>query len=94
MKILNELNVNVQKITIFEDNQSTMKAIRNPDQRRLKHIDVKMYYTKQKVEDGTILLKYINTKYQQADALTKPVSKEKLLYFTQNIGVSVVRGKC
>lgn len=56
------LNININDVTIFEDNQSTIKSINNPDQKRLKRIDVKYNFIKQKVEDNLISVKYINRK--------------------------------
>ncbi|KAK9719679.1 hypothetical protein QE152_g22486 [Popillia japonica] len=38
-KLLFELNIIMKCVTIFEDNQSTMKSVKNSDQKRLKHMD-------------------------------------------------------
>lgn len=47
-----------------------MKVVKNTDQKRLKRVDIKFNFVKQKVE-GMIDVKYINTNYQLADVFTK-----------------------
>jgi len=54
VKLLSDLKVNVQNVIIYEDNQSTMKAVKNPDQKRMKHVDIKYNFVKQKLEEGLI----------------------------------------
>lgn len=75
IKLLKDLGISVETVKIFEDNLSTIKAIKNPDQKRLKHIDIKFNFIKQKVSEGLITLEYINTQNQVADIFTKPVKK-------------------
>lgn len=87
MKLLKDLNIECNSCLLLEDNQSTIKSIRNPDQKRLRHIDIKYNFIKSKVTDGTIMIKYINTKEQQADMLTKFVSREVLKYLLNKIGL-------
>ncbi|KAK9701596.1 hypothetical protein QE152_g30478 [Popillia japonica] len=45
-KLLFELNIIMKCVTIFEDNQSTMKSVKNSDQKRIKHMDVKFNFVK------------------------------------------------
>lgn len=77
IKLLSDLNINVENVIIFEDNQSTMKTVKNPDQKRLKHLDVKYNFIKQKVEEGIIKVLYVSTQMQIADILTKPLPRER-----------------
>lgn len=79
MKLLCDFNISISNTVIFEDNQSTMKVVKNPDQKRLKHIDVKFNFIKQKVEEGLITVKYVSTTDQIADILTKPLSGERFV---------------
>lgn len=88
LKLLKELAIECNCL-MYEDNQSTIKAIRNPDQKRMRHIDIKYNFIKQKVYEGSICLKYINTKEQQADLLTKFVNKNILKYILCKIGLIV-----
>ena len=88
-KLLLDLNIDIDCIHVFEDNQSTIKAVSNYDQKRLKHMDVKYNFIKEKVEQKLIDIVYIKTDEQLADILTKPVSKNKLETFVKDIGLEV-----
>lgn len=88
IKLLKDLNIMIENVTIFEDNQSCIKTVKNPDQKRLKHIDVKYNFIKEKVESGVIIVRYVSTKDQLADILTKPLSKIQQNYFVKCMGLS------
>lgn len=60
--MLYELKLEIGKIIIFEDNQSTIRAVKNYDQKRKKHIDIKFKFIREKIEDKVISVEYINTK--------------------------------
>ena len=69
------LQCNSLSVVIFEDNQSAIKVCRNPEfHKRLKHIDIRFHFIRDKVNDKVIILKYISTKMQLADFFTKPLS--------------------
>jgi len=54
--------------TLYGDNQSTIKLVKNPEfYRRTKHIDVQ-----EKFNEGLFSLEYISSKEQIADIMTKP----------------------
>lgn len=78
VKILKDLNIEVENFKIFEDNQSTIKSINTYDQRNLKHLEIKYNFVKQKVEEGFVNVEYIKSEKQLADILTKPLSKNRL----------------
>jgi hypothetical protein len=40
---------------------------------RTKHIELEHHYIREKYEDGTIVISYVPTTFQQADILTKPL---------------------
>jgi hypothetical protein len=48
-------------------------ALNIENRARTRHIEVYHYYVRDKVEDGTIRLNYLNTKNMLADMLTKPL---------------------
>lgn len=87
-KIMLDLDISVNSITIFEDNQSTIKAVKNPDQKRLKHMDIKFNFVKQKVEEGVININYVSSKEQLADVLTKPLCKTKFKFLVSRLGLN------
>lgn len=64
------------------DNQGAAALARNPQAHaRSKHIDIKWHYQWEKIEDGSVVLRYIPTDQQIADGLTKPLPKNKFLAF-------------
>ena len=52
-----------------------------------KHIEIKYQCIRDMVEKGAVKLQYIATDEQIADVLTKPLSKVKLEYFRDKLGV-------
>nr|GEX84341.1 retrovirus-related Pol polyprotein from transposon TNT 1-94 [Tanacetum cinerariifolium] len=60
----------------------------NPVQHsRTKHIDVKYYFIKEKVEKGIVELFFVETKYQLADLFTKALSKDRFKYLVKRLGM-------
>ena len=47
--------------------------------KRTKHIDVKHHFIRERVESGEVELKYVYTKDQLADMLTKPLKRDELV---------------
>lgn len=73
---------------IYGDNQGAIALAKNPKfHGRSKHIDIQHHYVREKVEDGTVGLKYIETSKQIADGLTKPLSKVPFLQFRRALGL-------
>lgn len=73
---------------IYCDNQGAIALAKNPKfHGRSKHIDIQHHYVREKVEDGTVGLKYIETSKQIADGLTKPLSKVPFLQFRKALGL-------
>lgn len=65
----------VSKITIFEDNQSAIKLCKSNEQlKRIKHIEIKYHFVKEKVKSGLFDIVYVKTTDQLADILTKPLN--------------------
>ena len=73
---------------IYCDNQSCIKLSENPVfHDKSKHIEIKYQYIRDMVEKGAVELLYIATEEQIADVLTKPLSRLKLEYFRDKLGV-------
>ena len=73
---------------IYGDNQGAIALTKNLKfHRRSKHINIQHYYVREKVEDGTVGLKYIETSKQIADGLTKSLSKVPFLQFRKALGL-------
>jgi hypothetical protein len=73
---------------IYCDNQSCVKLSENPVfHDRSKHIEIKYYFLRDKVQRGEVVLQYISTDEQTADILTKPLSKIKFAYLRDKLGL-------
>lgn len=82
-KLLNDFKLFiVSTIVMHVDNQAAINIGNNPENnKRVKHIDIKFYFVKQKIEDNVISLRYVKSEEQIADIFTKPLGKEKFVYF-------------
>ena len=89
-RLENDLFIKTEKfITIHEDNQYAIKTAKNPIQNdRSKHIDVRYHFIRDKVMDGTILLKYCPTTDMTADVLTKPLQRNLQERHAKAMGLS------
>ena len=52
-----------------------------------KHIKIKYHYNQDMVQKGVVKLKYVPTKEQVANVLTKPLARVKFEYFRDKLGV-------
>lgn len=77
-----------QPTTLFVDNQSALRLIRNPEfHKRTKHIDVKFHFIREKVEDKQIDVKYISTEQQLSDLFTKGLNKNRFMYLISELNI-------
>ena len=64
---------------IFCDNQPCIDILKSGGHfNRAKHIQVRYYFLRELIEKGEIVLKYVQSKNNTADILTKPVTKNLL----------------
>lgn len=72
--------------TIFEDKDSCIEMVKCPKMRpRTKHIGLKHHHFRSKVKEGLVTIKYVNTKNQLADLLTKALSEAQFLKLGRGI---------
>jgi len=77
-----------QPIIIYEDNQSTIKLAHNPENtKRIKHLDIKSCFIKEKIDRGVVKIEYMQTSEQQADIFAKPLPKVKFVGFSSNFTI-------
>lgn len=82
------LDANFLKITLFMDNQSAIRLIKNPEfHKRTKHIDIAYHIIREKYEQGLFTLEYINTKEMLADIFTKALPTQAFQYLTSKLGI-------
>eukprot|EP00957_Ditylum_brightwellii_P067611 5132173-Ditylum_brightwellii.AAC.1 len=89
MRLLNEVKGSIHidmdekadfKCRVFEDNNGCIELVKCPRVRpRTKHIAIKYHYFRSKVEDGSIRIERVDTHDQQADLLTKNLSRDQFL---------------
>ncbi len=73
------------------DNQSAIRLIHNQEfHKRSKHIEVRYFFVRDMVKRGDLKVKYVASDHQLADIFTKPLSKNKLWYFRDELGMCVV----
>jgi hypothetical protein len=86
-RLLSDIGIKPTKpTTVFEDNQACIALADNPiNHQRSKHIDVKYHFIRKCVENSITELKYIPSKDQLADLLTKPLDATKTVVLRERI---------
>jgi hypothetical protein len=76
---LQELDIPfVQPLEMYVDNQGAKALAENPvHHARVKHIDIRYHYIRDRVADGVVKVMYIPTEDNISDVLTKPLGKTK-----------------
>lgn len=88
-RLLEDLHY-VQKVPtiIYEDNQGTIHLTKNQVRSsRTKHIDIAYNFVYEKVQERTVVLKYVPTKEQIADIFTKALPREPFEKFRRQLGL-------
>ena len=63
-------------IKVFEDNQGAIALASNPvSNSNSKHIDVRHHFLRELVDKGEFFIAHVESEYQQADFLTKPLDR-------------------
>jgi hypothetical protein len=74
--------------TLYGDNQGSLTIALNIENKaRTRHIEVHHHYVRDKVENGTIQLDYLNIKDMLADMLIKPLQKAEHARFSALLGL-------
>ena len=65
--------------TVFQDNMSTIHMVRNgaPTSERSRHVNIKFFFAKDRVDSGEIKVEYCPTEDMLADLFTKPLQGEQ-----------------
>jgi hypothetical protein len=79
----------VQDLTIiYCDNQSCIRLSEHPMfHEQSKHIEIKYYFIRDKVQEGEVKLQYISIDEQTTYILTKPLSRIKFSYLRDKMGL-------
>lgn len=77
-----------ETMVIYSDNQSSIKLSGTDGYHsRTKHIDVRHHFVRDKVHEGAIDVRYVQTDMMVADALTKATSLPKLAFCSRMMGL-------
>jgi len=75
-------------LTIREDNQGAIAVSMKPSHHgRTKHYDTQLQYVRERIADGDIAVEYIQTGYNTANILTKPLGTLKFQHHRHGLGV-------
>lgn len=86
--LINETFGITQAITIYTDNQSSIKlAHNNTYHARTKHIDIRHHFIRDSLSHHNLQIQYIHTNDMVADVLTKPLSKLKHFKCVNSFGL-------
>ena len=85
--LLDTMNINIATpMMIWEDNQAAIKlATDSSAAKRTKHIAIRHHFIREFYDAGLIDIKYIPTRSQTADILTKPLGTQLFTLFRDNI---------
>ena len=73
-------------IPIKCDNTSAIKLSKNPIQHsRTKHINIRHHFLRDYVQNGDVVLEFIDTTNQLADIFTKPFCEERMNFIKREI---------
>jgi hypothetical protein len=88
-KLISDLFDQIPESTIiYCDNRSCIRLLeQHVFHERSKHIEIKCYFIRDKVQEGEVKLEYIPTDEQTIDILTKPLSRIKFAYFREKMGI-------
>ncbi|WVZ88337.1 hypothetical protein U9M48_034871 [Paspalum notatum var. saurae] len=85
---LKDYGVELTRISLLCDNESTVKLANNPVQHsRTKHIDIRHHFIRDHVGKGDILLRNVGTKEQLADIFTKPLYESNFCRLRSELNV-------
>lgn len=89
-QLLQEIGENIDSVEIHCDNKSAINIAHNQlYSPRTKHIDIRHHFIKEKIRDGLVKIKYLNTENMVADSLTKGVTNDKHNFCLENMGLTL-----
>jgi hypothetical protein len=88
MLLADILKENMQKFSLFIDNQSAIELSKNPVfHDRSKHIDTRYHYIRDCIEQGMVSVDHVGIDDQLADILTKSLGIIKFVELRTKLGV-------
>ncbi|GJS63426.1 putative ribonuclease H-like domain-containing protein [Tanacetum coccineum] len=85
---LTDYGLGFNKIQMYYDNKSAIAlSCNNVQHSRSKHINIRFHFIKEHLENGMIELYFVNTEYQLADIFTKALTREKIKFLINKLGM-------
>ena len=93
--MLSELGFSNKLPTLYSDNQAMVNFVKGEGTAKgVRHMELRMWYTREKYQEGKFIFNFMSGKEIPADQLTKVGSKEEFLTFRDNIlGLKLLRLK-
>lgn len=87
--LLSELQCPVNAApVVYCDNLGAAQLCSNPIfHSRMKHVAIDFHFIRQRVQSGALRVSHVSSQDQLADALTKPLSRQRLLFLKDKIGL-------
>ena len=81
--------IETECVNLYGDNNSAMLTTQNQTHhKRMKHVDIKYHFIREKVLQKTIQIHRVLTENQIADIFTKPLDKAKFLKHRAQLGLA------
>ena len=92
-RLLSELGRTAKNADIiYEDNQRAIALANNPEHHaQTKHIDIQYHFVRDCIENRKVKLEYCPTEDMVADALTKPMARDRHRKMMERMGLEEVR---
>ena len=89
VKLFKELGAKIQTpVSVYSDSKSAIQIAANPVLHEItKHIELDCHFIREKIQQGLVETKYLHTKDQEADMLTKGLGKSQHEYLLSKFGV-------
>ncbi|CAI5714757.1 unnamed protein product [Peronospora destructor] len=77
-------------VMVYKDNQGAIALAKSPEfHKRIKHIDIRYHFVREKVKDGQVVLDYCPTQEMLADLMTKPIPAAQFDALRTKLGIQV-----
>ncbi|GMF63074.1 unnamed protein product [Phytophthora fragariaefolia] len=87
-RVLKDLGMEVDQITVFEDNQGAQHLAKSKAvTQRSRHIDTKYHWLREKVKEGNVQVSYCPSSEMIADHFTNALGAIKFKHFRDELGV-------
>ncbi len=91
LSLMDGLQIKHGAVPLWIDNQSTLSAIINDRvTERTKHVDIALKLVREMDENGIVHCDWIATEQQQADILTKALTKDRTAYLMDALGIKKI----